>query len=87
MQASAAFFVIFPGLPGGEKIEAQSETCLENDEAVLVLPTLRQVVAGQEDMARLRRTALRGVIDVVIDGGERRAVRRELEAGGLQFVH
>ena len=53
MQATAALRIILPGLPDGQKIEAESEAGFEDDEAILALPALRQLVAVEKDMARL----------------------------------
>ena len=87
MQAAAALRVVAPGLPGGQEIEAETEAGFENDEAVAPLPAGGQVVAGEKDMAGLGRAAGGRVVDVAVGDREGRAVRRELEAGGLEFVH
>ncbi len=84
VQAPAALRVVAPGLPGGEEVEPEAEAGFEDDETVAVAPARRQVVAAEEDVARLRRPAVGGVIDVAVGGGKRGAVGGEFETGGLQ---
>lgn len=84
MQAAAALRVGAPGLPSGEKVQPETEAGFENDEAFAPLPARRQVVAAEEDMPRLSRPAVGGVVNIVESGGIRGAIRLEFEAGGLQ---
>src|SRR5438045_9162146 len=53
-----------PRLECDEEIEAEAEAGLEDDEALALLPALRQTVALQEDMLRLRGAAGGAVIHV-----------------------
>ena len=88
MQAAAGLRVVSPGLPGGEKVQPEAETGFEDDETVAVLPALRQVVTGNEDMPRLRQAAVHRVINIVEQGRAGRAVGAEFEAGRLEdFRH
>ena len=58
MQTPAALWVAAPGLPGGEKVQAQPKAGFQNDKTVAPLPALRQVVAAEKNMACLRRAAM-----------------------------
>lgn len=87
MQAPAALRVGLPGLPDGEEVEAETKTGFEDDEAILVLPAQRYLVAIEKDMARLRRAAVGRVIDVVEACRVRLADRVECKSGGLEFFH
>ena len=84
MQPAAALRVVAPAPPGGEKVQSEAEAGFENDEAIPALPACRQIVAAEKDMARLRRTAVSGVVDVIVGGGIRGAIRFEVETGGQQ---
>ena len=84
VQPTAAARVAPPGLPGGEEIQAEAKSGFENDEALPVLPTLRQAIATEKDVPRLRRTALGRVVNVAEDGRKGGAGRCEFEASGLQ---
>ena len=84
VQARAAARVLAPGLPRGEKGEAEAEARLEDGEARRARPALRQAVAAQEDVLRLREAALRAVVEVAVVGRERRAVVGVGEARGGQ---
>ncbi len=64
MQTPAALWVGAPGLPGGEKVQAQPKAGFQDDKTVAPLPALRQVVAAEKDMACLRRAAMRRVVNV-----------------------
>ena len=66
VQPSAALRVGAPGLPGGEEVQPEAEAGFENDAAVASLPALRQFVAAEKDVARLRRAAVGGVIDIAV---------------------
>jgi hypothetical protein len=91
MQSPAALCIVAPGLPGGQEVEAQPEAGFQNDETfpalTIFLPALRQVVAGEKHMPRLRRSAMGRVIDIVVGAGVRRADGGEFQAGRLQFFH
>ncbi len=87
MQAAAALRVGQPGLPGSEKVEAETKAGFENDETILALPALRQLVAIEKDMARLCRAAVGRVINVVEAGGVGLADRVEFKVGWLEFFH
>jgi hypothetical protein len=76
-----------PCLPGGEEIEAEAEAGFEDDEAPRILPARRQLVAGEEDMARLFEAALAGMVDVVVARRERGAVPGERKFGGDDRGH
>ena len=80
-------WIITPRLPGCQKIQPEAKTGFENDEAVLALPALRELIAAQKDMARLRRAAISGVLNVVKDGGVGLANGVESEAGRVGFFH
>jgi hypothetical protein len=48
-----------PGLPGGEEIQAEAEAGFEEGEALAAEPSASgKVVAGEEDMAGLRKAAV-----------------------------
>src|SRR5438045_6923378 len=64
-----------------EEIEAEAEAGLEDDEALAVLPALRQAVALQEDVFRLRRAAGGAVIHVA-EGLRIRDFVQEAQGGG-----
>jgi len=87
MQAAATFRVVFPGLPGREKIQSEAKTGFENDKTILALPALRQIVAAKKDVTGLRRAAVSRVINVVKCRGIRFADGVEGELRGLQFFH
>ena len=84
VQPTAAARVAPPGLPGGEEIQAEAKAGFENDEALPVLPTLRQAIATEKDVPRLRRTAMGRVVNVFEDSRKGGASRCEFEASGLQ---
>ncbi len=64
MQSAAARGVAAPRLPGGEEVQAEAESGLEDDEALAPGPARRKVVAGEEYMPRLRVPAAGAVVDV-----------------------
>src|SRR5690606_34266445 len=74
VQALTTRSVVAPGGPGGEEVQAQAEAGLDDGKDVTPLPALRQIVAGQKDLARLLQPAAVGMVDVLIGLGPRRAV-------------
>ena len=64
VEARAARGIAPPGLQGHEEVEARPESRLENDEALAPRPAFRQAVAGEEDVALLRDSAVRVVVHV-----------------------
>jgi hypothetical protein len=81
MQFVGSLRIVAPGLPGGEKVEAEAEAGLDDDEALPMLPATGQAVAGKEDMARLQQPAALGMIDIVILRRIGRAILSEGELG------
>src|SRR5262245_61343025 len=79
-QVLAALRVVAPRRPGGEKVVAEPEPGLQDHEVRPPRPALRQAVAGQEDVARLRERATARVIDVVVVGRARRGGVAEVDA-------
>src|SRR5262245_29962604 len=53
-----------PRLPGGEEIQPEAEARFQDDEALTPGPSLRKAIAGEEDVARLRRAAGGAVVHV-----------------------
>ena len=70
MQPRAARWVAPPRLPGGEEIEAEAETGLQDDEAAAPGPALRKVVPPQKDMLCLSQPARGAVHDHLFTAGE-----------------
>ena len=64
-----------------EEIQAEAKARLEDAERVAPAPTLGQPVAAEEDVSRLRKPAMRRVIDVLEFVGEGRAVIRSGQRG------
>ncbi len=83
MQPPAAARVVAPGLPGGEEVEAGPEAGFEDDEALALLPAHRQIVAGEEDVARRGCAAVSRVVEVAAGAGIRVAVRGGIGTGGV----
>ena len=83
VQARAALRIAPPRLPGGEEVESEAETGLEDDEALAPGPARREGVAAEEYIARLRRPASRAVVDVAVGRGVGRAVA-ECQARGRE---
>src|SRR5688572_32978293 len=52
-EPSTAVPVTAPGVPGGEEVVAQAKTRFEDREAAAPGPALRQLIAPQENVARL----------------------------------
>ena len=69
-------------VPGGKEIQAQAKAGFQHREHGTVAPALWQVVPRQKHMPGLIRTAIRGVIDVVIERRARRSVVEKFQAGG-----
>jgi hypothetical protein len=86
VQARAALRILAPGLPGGEERQAEAETGFQHREAARAGPARGQAVAAEEHVARLRRAALRSVVDIAVGLRVRRAVGGEGEAGGGQRI-
>ena len=74
MQPAAAVRVILPGAPGDEEVETEPESRLEDDVALAPRPARREFVPRQEYMLRLRRPAIRAVVDVAVGRRIRRAI-------------
>ncbi len=84
MQACGAVRVRCRGAPGLEKVHPQAEPGFEHREYRTAAPRFRQMVAVEEDVARLRAAAVRGVKNVAVEGGAGDARRIEFEAAGHQ---
>src|SRR3990172_5550891 len=84
MQPFAARRVLAPGLPGCQERQSEAESRFEDREAAPPAPALRQPVAFEEHVTRLRESARGAVIDVAVLLGIRRAVRGEGEPGGRE---
>ena len=69
--------------PGGKKIQSQPEAGLDDGDARVSTgaPALRQAVAFEKDMARLRQSAAGAVINVVQRRAEKFALLVVIEAG------
>lgn len=81
IETPAALRIVAPGRPGGQEVQALPEAGLHDGEAALALPPAGQAVAAQEHVMRLRQAAFGAVVDVVVPGGEQRAVRGQLRCG------
>jgi len=64
MQPRAALRIGTPRIPRRQEIEPQPESGLEDGESVAPPPPIRQVVAAEEDIARLREATGLRVVDV-----------------------
>ena len=83
MQALAALRISPPCGEGGEEIEPGAEAGFQHRENGLPLPGRRQVVAVQENLPGLVRSAVGRVVNIVKNRTEWRAVRAELQRGWL----
>ena len=54
-----------PQRPGGQEVEASSETRLTDREVVAVSPSIRERISIEKHVLRLRQTVIAGEIDIV----------------------
>src|ERR1051325_7900525 len=87
MQAAAAPRIVFPCAPRDEEIESEAEARLEDDEALAARPARRQIIAAEEDMARLLGPATRAVIDIAKGGGVGRVVAQLVSRRNDRCAH
>src|SRR5207237_10737451 len=80
MQQAAAVRVILPGAPGDQEVETEAESRLEDDVALAPRPARREFVPRQEYMLRLRRPAIRAVVDVAVGRRIWRAVAQLIDS-------
>ena len=78
MQAFWALRIRPPRVPGGEKIQTETEAGLDDDKGLMAAPPQRQAVAAEKDVARLLQPASGRVIDIA----ERRRIGRALAVEG-----
>ena len=85
MQLGAALRVALPAVPGGQKVVAETEACIEDHEMAAAGPTRGQAIAVQKDFARLRqRVRLRQATGSEV-AGPRLAVRLAVEDDARRF--
>ena len=77
MQAGVARGGLPQSPPRGQKIQTRTKSGFDDCETVGLMPPLRQIVAAQENVLRLRERALRRRVDVVELRGIERAVNTE----------
>ncbi|CAB3811056.1 hypothetical protein LMG26842_00040 [Achromobacter dolens] len=84
VQGARTLWIVAPGAPQRQEIEAQAETGLADGEGAATAPAFRQAVAPQENVFRLAQRARRRVIDVAIDRAVQPALGIEFSDGGGQ---
>jgi hypothetical protein len=77
VQAFAPLGVVAPRTPRFEEIDPETEAGLDDREDARAGPAPRQIVAAEENVARLSGPRIRAVIDVAVARRVRRAVAVE----------
>ena len=87
VQPCGARRIITPGLPGGEKVDADTEAGFNDGEDGPAGPARRQIIAAEKHMPRLTGARISAVIDVAIGRRVRRARGIEGKRGGFECDH